>query len=365
MASFRRIFGSAIGAVDRAVLATIKIRGMRDRVSAGNNLRSDERIALLAEIQRDYGAAELLADPAKFFPTPSAIEPVLRHVRQATARTAVVDVTWASAFEPFLRSVAPRYLAHVENRTSRARLWLHDSGGKGAANRPVVIALHGYMGGHWAVEEAQWPMAWFLRRGFDVALPVLPFHGMRRGPRRGAPPFPSADARLTNEGFRQAVTDVAGLARWLRERGAPHVGVVGMSLGGYVAALLGTVSREIDFAMPVVPLASIADFAREQGMLGPSSAHATAEHGALEDANRVVSPIARPLLLPPSRALVVVAEHDRVTPSHHGQRIAAHWKCEMRTIPGGHLVQLGRSGVFRDFGAMLEKEGILPPRPLR
>jgi pimeloyl-ACP methyl ester carboxylesterase len=68
---------------------------------------------------------------------------------------------------------------------------------------------------------------------------------------------------MTNEGFRQAVTDIRSLARWLRNRGAPHVGVMGMSLGGYTSALVATVMSqdEIDFVMPMIPLASIATMA--------------------------------------------------------------------------------------------------------
>jgi pimeloyl-ACP methyl ester carboxylesterase len=230
--------------------------------------------------------------------------------------------------------------------------------------RPAVIAIHGYMGGHWILEEAQWPLAWLARRGLDVALPVLPFHALRSGPHRGAPPFPSADPRLTNEGFRQAVADIVALARWLRARGAPHVGVMGMSLGGYTSSLLATVTRDIDFVMPMIPLASIADFAREQGRLGIGE-QADAQHAALERANWVVSPFARPLALPPSRALVVAAEHDRITPSAHARRIATHFGCDLVTIPGGHLVQLGRSEAFRGLASMLERDGIIAPRPQR
>jgi acetyl esterase/lipase len=220
------------------------------------------------------------------------------------------------------------------------------------------------MGGQWVLEEAGWPLAWLARRGLDVALPLLPFHALRAGAHRGAPPFPGSDPRVTNEGFRQAVSDVVSLARWLRARGAPHVGVMGMSLGGYTSSLLATVSRDIDFVMPLLPLASIADFARDQGRLGLGEM-ADVQHAALERANWIVSPLARPLVLPPSRALVVAGEHDRITPSAHARRIATHFGCELVTIPGGHLVQLGRAEAFRGLASMLEREGIIEARPHR
>jgi hypothetical protein len=34
-------------------------------------------------------------------------------------------------------------------------------------------------------------------------------------------------------------------------------------------------------------------------------------------------------------------------------------------IPGGHLVQLGRSEAFRALASMLEREGIIAERPAR
>jgi len=359
MAAWRRVLGTAASAVDHAFAVAMHVHGSRERAHA-ESLSHDERLEALAAVHRAYGDASLLGDPTLYFPAPPAIAPVLRPVRRdASAGVEVVDATWTSTFEPFLGELREKYLARVENRTARARLFLGRE-----ANRAAVIAVHGYMGGHWLLEETQWPIAWLARRGLDVALPLLPFHALRAGPVRGAPPFPSSDPRLTNEGFRQAVADIAALARWLRERGASHVGVMGMSLGGYTTALLATVSREIDFAMPMIPLASIADFAREQGRLG-GGAEADVQHAALEQANWVVSPLARPLLVPRERTLVVAAEHDRITPRSHAQRIARHFACEMVLLSGGHLLQLDRGAAFRAFAAMLEREGIIGVRPRR
>jgi dienelactone hydrolase len=217
------------------------------------------------------------------------------------------------------------------------------------------------MGGQWLLEENQWPIEWLVRRGLDVALPVLPLHAARAGAHRGAPGFPSSDPGLTNEGFRQAVTDIRSLAAWLRRRGAPHVGIMGMSLGGYTAALVATVEGAVDFVVPIIPLASIADFARDRGHLG-AGAEAVAQHAALERVNRVVSPLARPLRVAAERALVVAAENDRITPVAHAARIATHFGCTMTTMRGGHLVQIGRSDAFRAIAALLERAGIIPPK---
>ena len=353
-----RVVGSTAGLVDRAVAAAMQARGRNERARADAMSHAD-RIAVLAEIHAAYEGDVHIADAARFFPAPGAVPLEVRRVRPG-----VWEAAWTSAFEPFLSAVAERYLSRVENRTARARLYLASSADT-QTTRPAVIAIHGYMGGQWLIEENVWPIEWLLRRGLDVVLPVLPLHAGRAGSHRGAPAFPSSDPRLTNEGFRQAVTDIRTLVRWLRDRGAPKVGVMGMSLGGYTSALTATVTDEIDFVMPMIPLASIADFAREQGRLGRTAAEEDEQHAALERANWIVSPLARPLAVSKTRALVVAAEHDRITPASHAARLARHFDCEMLTIAGGHLVQIGRSEAFRALGAMLEREGIIPPRRRR
>lgn len=350
-----RVIGSTVGLVDRALVAAMQARGRHDQARA-KAVPQRQRIAALAEVHRAYEGDALVTDAARFFPPPkSPVELALRQVRPG-----VWEASWPSTFEPFLAAVADRYLSQVENRTARARLYLKNPAGA-ACSRPAIVAVHGYMGGQWLLEENAWPIAWFFRRGLDVAIPVLPLHAGRGGVHRGAPAFPSSDPRLTNEGFRQAVTDIRTLVRWLRARGAPKVGLIGMSLGGYISALTATVTDEIDFVMPLVPLASIADFAREQGRLG-AGALADEEHAALERANWIVSPLARPLVVPKSRALVVAAESDRITPVTHANRIARHFDCAMLTIAGGHLLQLGRADAFRALATLLEREGIIAPR---
>ena len=351
---FSKFIGSTAALVDRAVVLGVQLRARQEHARA-DGVSHDDRLTRFAEAQAAYDDDLLGRGTERFFPPPPKVELSLRRVRPG-----VWDASWPSVYEPFLADVAEKYLSRIENRTARARLLLANPA-EGVTKRPAVIAVHGYMGGQWLIEENAWPIEWLLRRGLDVVLPVLPLHAARAGLRRGPPAFPSTDPRLTNEGFRQAVTDIRSLVGFLRGRGAPSVGVIGMSLGGYTAALVGTVTNDVDFVMPMIPLASIADFAREQGRLGQGD-KAEEQREALERANWVVSPLARPLRLPKERALVVAAEHDRVTPLGHAHRLARHFDCEMVTIGGSHLIQLGRSTGFRALASLLEREEIIPPR---
>jgi acetyl esterase/lipase len=357
MLRWPKVVGSAGKVVDRAVIAAMQARGRRERAWT-KTIPHAERIARLADIHRVYASDGLIEDAARFFPAPDRRELMLRPVRPG-----VWDASWPSAFEPFSAEVRDRYLSRIENRTARARLYLAGSPDT-PSTRPAIIAIHGYMGGQWLFEENVWPIEWLMRRGLDVALPVLPLHAGRAGAYRGAPAFPSSDPRLTNEGFRQAVTDVRSVVRWFRERGAPHVGVMGMSLGGYTSSLLATVTNEIDFVIPIIPLASVADFARENGHLGGGD-QADEQRAALERANWVVSPLARPHKVGTARPRGVGAEHDGITPIAHARRLAKHFECEMLAIGGSHLVQIGRSDAFRAIGSLLEQHGIIAPKPSR
>jgi pimeloyl-ACP methyl ester carboxylesterase len=350
-----RLIGSAASTVDRAFVAALQLRNRGARARA-ESLSHDERIDALARIRDAYGAPALITDPHAFFPAPPPVSPRLRRVRSLPWGGECLEIWWPSTFEPFWTSGPRTYRSTGANAIAYARLY------GDATPRPAAILVHGYMSGHWAFEERAWPIRWMNRQGLDVALAVLPFHGVRAQPGGGAPPFPAGDPGLTNEGFRQVIADLRVLVAILRERGAPSVGVMGMSLGGYSAALLATLERELSFAVPLVPLASIADFARDQGRLGDGE-RGEVQHAALEAANRVVSPLARPVAIPRQRMLIVGAENDRVTPIAHAERLARHFDVRLLRVSGGHLIQTWRAEAFGAVRAMLQLEGILP-RPL-
>lgn len=349
----KRIGAEVADAVDRAFYQLALARGSRSR----NRSRSES----LGPIERAWALRQLIdiyddvPDDA-FFLEPRAPEPQLAHVRALEAGE-VVDATWSSHYRPYAAEISERYLAHPKNDTVSARLFLHAD-----RPRPTAVLVHGYLGGHFAVEERIWPVDWLFDRGLDVALAVLPFHGPRAGSRKIRPVFPNSDPRVTIDGFRQAMFDLRGLARFLRERGSPAVGAIGMSLGGYSAALLATVDPELAFVVPVIPLASIADFARDGGRLVGTASQQREQHELLETLHRVVSPLSRAPRVPPDARLVVAAERDRIAPLAHAERIAEHFGAPLEVFAGGHLLQIGRSHGFRAIGRLLGRLGLLEPR---
>ncbi len=264
----------------------------------------------------------------------------------------VVDLAWSSDYQPFLGGMAERY-DRPENRVAAARMF------RGREPRPVAICVHGYLGGHYGMEERAFPVRWFYKIGLDVALFVLPFHGVRANPRRNAPPFPGADPRMTNEGFRQAMADLSDFVQWLGHRGHSDVGILGMSLGGYTTALAATVVPDLAFGIPIIPLGSFPDIARDQGRIGSAPEQIAEQYAGLERVHRVISPLRRKPLLSPKQLLVIGAKADQITPIAHARRLATHFGAPMEAWHGGHLLQFGRAEGFRRIGRLLNELGVI------
>lgn len=330
----RKVLGSAAATVDR--VATAAVTAHANRTGRARERPHADRVRLLERLEGRFRDASLDG----FFAEPARIAPGVRVVRELSGGS-VVDLSWESGFQLLDPEVSERYGSARENALAVARYF------QSARARPAVILIHGYMAGPFAFEERVWPITRLQRAGFDVVLFTLPFHGLRARTGYGAvPEFPGEDPRLNVEGFRQALFDLQNLVSWLLERGHPRVGAIGMSLGGYTAALLATAEPRLDFVVPVIPLSSLGDFAREQGSLSPVPEEAAAQHELLESIYRRVSPVARPALVPPERCLVIAAKADRVTPAAHARRLSVHLRAPLHSFYGGHLLQLGRAEAF-------------------
>jgi hypothetical protein len=329
------MLGSAAAAVD--LVATRAVTAHAHRTAQARPRPHADRVRLLERLEARFRAAPL----DEFFALPRVITPGERLVRQRRRGGTVTDLSWHSDFSLLDPEVAERYGSARENALSVARRFQRGPG------RPAAILIHGYMAGPFAFEERIWPLAELDAAGFDVVLFTLPFHGARARTGYGAvPEFPGEDPRLNVEGFRQAMFDLQNLVTWLLANGHPRVGVIGMSLGGYTAALLASVEARLDFLVPVIPLSSLGDFAREQGSLSPVPEEAATQHTLLESIYRRVSPLSRPSLVPPERCLVVAAKADRVTPAAHARRLSVHLRAPLQSFYGGHLLQLGRAEAF-------------------
>jgi hypothetical protein len=369
-------------------------RLMRLRSSA-ESLGHTERMRGLSAIATFYGRPEFLLPESGFFAKPRPIAPSLARCRKLNGAGEVLDLTWPSEFEPlwtrgavegYLSTLPPppeggrpfnyesdvrelrmdrsgelidKYFRARRNRTCHARWFRHYLPG-----RPCVVLLHGYMGGSYALEERIWPVKQLFDAGLDVVLSVLPFHGPRRSEARGflPPSFPSSDPRFTIEGFRQLIFDHRALLDFLLRSGASQFGLMGMSLGGYSAALLATLEARLQFLLLFIPLASIEDFAHRHGRLTGTPEQQRAQWQALREAQWAVSPFSRAPTLPAERVLVLAGDSDLVTGRPHAEQLAQHFGVEPRFFPGGHLLHFGRERAFSALWELLSQSGFAHSR---
>lgn len=336
------------GALDDALLGALSVRFGRRRpgAKAPRAPEVQDRRALLAEAIAFYRP---LAESDAFFPVPP--EPKMVTERRGRG---VVDLKWESAFVAHWPLVRADYAAFEPNRFAYARVFQHPR------PAPAIVCLHGYRGGPFFVEERAFPVKWLHQIGLNVALFQLPFHGRRGGP--DAPVWPSVNVARTNEGFAQTIADLRQLMVWLRKQsGHPDVAVIGMSLGGYTAALLATV-EPLAFAAPMIPVASFPDLLWGHGRDRPERERAEREGITVEmlrEAMAVHTPLERAPRVPRERMLVMTALGDRIAPPEHGARLARHFGCEEHQFAGGHILQLGRGDAFRALARRLAALGLI------
>lgn len=359
------------------------------RTPRAERLDHDGRLRVLSLIESFYTRPEFMSADNALLPRPAAAQPAQTRVRSYARRGEVIDLRWPSRFEPLWSRAAvhahvaslpepsqralgftpgapdltqlgidrnadlpEKYLRAQANQTAHAR-WFRHAG----PARPCVVLIHGYLAGNYLIEERVWPVRRLFDSGLDVVITTLPLHGLRRDATRGfvPPAFPSSDPRFTIEGFRQLVFDHRALFDYLRARGATGLGVMGMSLGGYAAALLATLESWLDFAVFVVPLAAIEDFAHKSGRMTGDSEQQLLQREALARAQASISPFSRPSLLPASRAITVAGESDLVTGLDQAHRLAEHFGGQLSVFHGGHVLHAGREAAFEPVWHMLRE----------
>jgi hypothetical protein len=123
-----------------------------------------------------------------------------------------------------------------------------------------------------------------------------------------------------------------------------------MSLGGYATGLLAAVEPILDFAIAMIPVASLPELVWGEPLHRYRREEAEA-HGITLDRFRhlwrVHAPLQRPPLLPVERRFVVGALGDRICPPGHAHALWSHWgRPAVHWFAGGHLAQFRRGRAF-------------------
>ncbi|HEX4451089.1 MAG TPA: alpha/beta hydrolase [Kofleriaceae bacterium] len=352
----RSMLTRASAALDRGVVRWMERRmaPTAPRIDPSSHAREN-----LLEIAAGYNAAG-----ERFFPAPELPDVTLSPLGDGPLGTQVVDLAFASEYQPFLPAARDAYLAVRENFTAHARWWTSDRG------RPCIVMLHGWGGGNHWVTERTFAVPYWLRHGYDVISFQLPYHGARAPRVKGVGNlvqsgalFPSPNPLRTNEAFGHAIYDLRALAMVVRARGSSAVGAIGMSLGGYTTALWATIgpgpaalampggAGNLDFAVAMIPAVSMARLMWRHGETSPArkrAMNAGIDEDLLADAFAIHSPARRPVALPRERLFVIAGRGDQITPSDHAEELAKHWNVDIKWFEGGHLAQVGSREALRD-----------------
>jgi hypothetical protein len=302
----------------------------------------------LGDIAQDLQAAAArhleqgwIDEPHRAHPTPPALEkPILTGTR-ITGAGQVEHLRFESEYQPNDPEIRESYLAHQRNRMAHAYLWRHPSG-----PRPTLICIHGYGMGRISLDARAWDVGWLHQRlGLDVAAVVLPLHGPRAILRRSGAGFFDSHPLWTNAAFGQAIWELRRLAGWLRDQGAPLLGVYGMSLGGYTAALFASIESRLSCAIATIPVVSLTTMMRrdlsEEKRLAREALGLTEE--VLEQAWAPHAPLGYAPKVAKQGRLIVAGLADRICPPDQAQALFEHWeRPAMHWFPGTHTVPIGR-----------------------
>jgi dienelactone hydrolase len=149
---------------------------------------------------------------------------------------------------------------------------------------------------------------------------------------------------------------------WLRGRGAPAIGVYGVSLGAHTSALLASLEDGLDGVVAGIPAADLLALLRSH--FPPVLLRAAARLGLdLEQAAqllRVVSPLAIQPRVPADRRFLYAGAADRLAPPEHALALWRHWeRPRIAWYDGGHVSFLWEPAVERLLLEAFERCGLL------
>ncbi len=305
-----------------------------------------------------YGQNGWLANPRAFFAPPPPLTEITTHEVKRRHHS-YQRFTFESGYAPYAGEPGrERWLSYTATRTEYGLLLRHPE------PRPWLVCVHGTEMGRGGVDLRLF-RAWHLHEdlGLNVVLPVLPLHGPRkRGVPKGAV-LPGEDVLDNVHAAAQAVWDIRRVLSWIRlQEPQSAIGLNGMSLGGYIAALVASLEDGLTCAILGVPVADLAEIlARHSGLKSDDPRRETIMKA--KPLGRMVSPLSLTPRVPMRGRFIYGGVADRVVhPRDQVIRLWEHWgEPEIVWYPGGHA-GFFRSRPVQDFvDNALVQSGLVKP----
>ncbi|MDP7723496.1 PHB depolymerase family esterase [Mycobacterium sp. TY814] len=202
--------------------------------------------------------------------------------------------------------------------------------------RPWLIWIHG--AGQGGAEDMLMSRIDRIHHGlgFNVAMPIQPGHGSRKG---YWPSYPDMDPLGNVAGMMRSVSEIRAVVRWAR-RQATAVVVAGVSMGSPVAALVSHLEREVDAVALYTPILGLnAMIARHLGRSGSSHREyrRLLQSEVVSRLTTVIDPLMADPAPPPQRRLIVAARHDRMAMLEPALVLQDKWGGQLHWYGGGHV----------------------------
>ncbi len=306
-----------------------------------------------------------IEDPAGYHRDPPALDAPMSGDRRHP-ESGFEHLTFESTYEPDPEEPGrDRWLSYERNRTAHAWVLRHSE-----EPRPWLVCMHGIRMGSPRADLGVFHPDYLHRElGLNLLFPVLPIHGPRKvGPVSGDRIL-SGDTMDSLHAASQAAWDARRLIHWLRrQEGAPAVGLIGHSLGGYVAALLACLEETVDCVIvgnPAVDPSRL--FWRNALSLTTRSLKSA---GVTEDKMgtllRPISPLVLDPLVRHGHLAIFAGVADRVVPASEAESLWRHWG-QPRTAwhQGTHQAFLGTDEGRTLVATTLGEAGIVLPGDAR
>ncbi|GHD19440.1 hypothetical protein GCM10007052_27930 [Halioglobus japonicus] len=304
------------------------------------------------------------ADPDAFFKRPNSSRVSMERSSAGLWRFRSRDgrcelLSFESPFRAVNPKMRDRYARQKRNARAQAQYWRHDDG-----PRPTIAVIHGFMADPYWLNRMFFALPWFYNQGYDILLYTLPHHGARAerlSPFSGHGFFSHGTAHIS-ESFAHAVHDFRIFMDWLESEGVSKIGVTGISLGGYTSALLASVEDRLEFAIPNVPVVSLADLVMEWFPVNlPIKAALKATGTSISEIRHelaVHSALTYRPKLPRERLMVIAGAGDRLAPPKHARLLWDHWdRLRIHWFPGNHLVHLDKGKYLKQMAGFMSEIG--------
>lgn len=327
-------------AMDEMVLAVFRRNGLTVNEDDLPEMMVDAETAL-AFVER----VGWVGDPGSSLLAPSAPKVVEMMPRQRSGTFRYERIRFRSEFraDPGLPG-AEQWDAAARNHQVHAWLMRHDE------PRPWIVCVHGTGMGKALADFGLFRANWLHETlGLNVVMPILPLHGPRRDD-DDVLHYPSQHMVDNIHGTLQAVSDVRAILAWIRTQDATApIAMHGVSLGGYVSALVASQEPELTCVLLGAPVADL-EALMEGHMTEGASDEMLAYLTLCQRLSEVTSPLSHAPVAHSDRAFIYAGVVDRmVSRRRHALRLWYHWgKPTSLWFPGGHAA-LGRSAAVQDF----------------